>query len=75
MKESQTGDSSEQNPESTKGCTKWLSGKRQVLEKDWSQQVEHMQVSNGSERPLSAYHTRRKCSMEASSNSVKLQVR
>ena len=52
--------------------------KIQVREKDWSQQVEHMQVPNGtgpgvrrSKRPLSACYTRRKCSMETSHKSVK----
>ena len=40
---------------------------RQIREKDWFQQVEHMQVPNGtgpgvrrSKRPLSACYTRRK---------------
>ena len=48
--------------------------------KDWSQQVEHMQVQNGtgpglwrSKRPLSACYIRRKCSMETSHNSVKVE--
>ena len=47
--------------------------KIQVREKDWSKQVEHVQVQNGtgpgvqrSKRPLSACYTRRKCSMETS---------
>ena len=52
--------------------------KIQVWEKDWSQQVKIMQVHNGtgsgvwrSECPLSACHTRHKCHMETSNNSVK----
>ena len=56
--------------------------KIQVREKDWSQQVEHMQVPNGtgpgvrrSKRPLSACYTRRKCSMETSHKSVEGRVR
>ena len=49
---------------------------RQVRDEDWSQQVEHMKVSNGTgpgvqRRPLSAYYTRRKCSIETSHKSVK----
>ena len=47
-----------------------------------SQQVEHMQVPKGtgpgvrrSKRPLSACHTRHKCSMETTQNSVKGRVR
>ena len=54
----------------------------QVQEKDWSQQVEHMKVPNGtgqgirrSKRLLSAWYTRRKFSMETSHKSVKGQVR
>ena len=46
---------------------------QQVRKKDRSQQVEHMQVLNGTEpgvqsheRSLSACYTRRKCSMETS---------
>ena len=48
--------------------------------KNWPQQVEHMQVQNGtgpglwrSKRPLSACYIRRKCSMETSHNSVKVE--
>ena len=52
---------------------------RQVREKDWSQQVEQIQGPNGtgpgSKRPLSAYYTRRKYSMENSHNSEKCRVR
>ena len=51
---------------------------RQVREKDCYQQVEHMQVPNGtgpgvrrSKRPVSACYSRRKCSMETSHKSVK----
>ena len=48
------------NRESTEGCSKLIVRKNlQVREKDWSQQVEHMQVPNGtgpgvrrSKRPL-----------------------
>ena len=43
---------------------------------------EHLQIPNGtgpgvrrSKRPLSACHTRRKCSMETTQNSVKGRVR
>ena len=53
---------------------------RQVREKDWSQQLEHMEVPNGTEpgvrrskRPLSACYTRRKCSFETSHMSVKVE--
>ena len=66
-----------ENGESTEGCSKWM-----VRKKNCSQQVEHMQVLNGtgpgvrrSKRPLSACHTRRKCSLETSQNSVKDRVR
>ena len=52
--------------------------KIQVRKKDWSQQVEHMQVPNGkgpgvrrSKHPLSACNTRRKCSMVFSHKFVK----
>ena len=48
--------------------------KDKFWKKDWLQKVEYMQVLNCSERPLSVYHTRRKCCMEASSNSVKCLV-
>ena len=55
---------------------------RQVWEKDWSQQVEHMQVPNGtgpgarkSKRPLSVCYTRRKYSMKTSHKSVNGRVR
>ena len=51
-------------------------------EKDWSQQVLHMQVPNGtgprvrrSKCPLSVCFTRRKCSMATSRKSVKGRVR
>ena len=50
-------------------------------EKDWSQQVLHMQVPNGtglgvkrSKCPLSLCYTRRKCSMETTHKSVKGRV-
>ena len=57
------------------------SGKiRQVWERDWSQQVEYMQVPNGtgpgirrSTRPLSACYTCRECSMETSHKLVKVE--
>ena len=56
--------------------------KIQVREKDWSQQVEHMQVTNGmgqgirrSKPSLSAWYTRRKYSMETPQKSVKGRVR
>ena len=50
---------------------------KKVREKDWSQQVEHIQVPNGTgpgvrrKRPLSACYTRCKCSLETSQKSVK----
>ena len=56
--------------------------KMQVREKDWSQQLEHMQVPNWtvpcvrtSKRPLSACYTRRICSMGTSHKSVEGRVR
>ena len=66
-----------QNPESTEGYSESI-----VRKKDWSQQVEHMQVLKGtgpgarrSKRPLSACHTHRKCSIETTQNSVKGRFR
>ena len=51
-------------------------------EKDWSQQVEYMQVQNWtgpgirrSKHRLSACYTRRKCSMKTSHKSVEGRVR
>ena len=56
--------------------------KIQVREKNWSQQVENMQVPDGtgpgvrnSKRPLSACFIRRKCSMETSHKSIEGRVR
>ena len=58
------------------------SEKLQVQEKNWSQQVEHMQVPNGtgasvrrSKCPLEACYIRDKCSMETSNKSVKGRFR
>ena len=61
---------SNQNRESNEGCSKLIVRKKlQVREKNWSQQVEHLQVPFGtgpgvrrSKRPLSACYNRRKCS-------------
>ena len=53
-----------------------------MQEKDWSQQVEHMQVSNRtgpgvlrSKHPMSVCYIRHNCSMEASHKSIKGLVR
>ena len=63
---------------------KWVVRKKKYKfgKKDWSQQVEQMQVPNGtgsgvrrSKRPLSACYYRRKCSMETSHKSVKGRIR
>ena len=69
-----------QNRESTEGYSKNIV--RKITKKDWSQQVEHMQVPKGtgpgirrSKRPLSACHTRRKCASETYQKLVKGLVR
>ena len=75
-----------QNRENIEGCSKCIVRKQippvQVRQKDWSQQVVHMQVPNGtgpgvrrSKRPLSACYTRRKRSMETSHKLEKYPVR
>ena len=72
-----------QNRKSTEGCSNSIVRKNNKFGKCyWFLQVEHMQVPNGtgpgarrSKRPLSACHTRRKCSMETYHNSVKGRVR
>ena len=72
-----------QNRKGTEGCSKSIVRKNNdKITRHWSQQVENMQVPNGtgpgdwrSKRLLSACYTRRKCSMETSHNSVKGRVR
>ena len=69
-----------QNRETTEGCSNRIVRKKlqHVREKDWFQQVENMQVPNGtgpgvrrSKHPLSACYSRRKCSMETSHNWIR----